>query len=53
MRLLVLYISSELIKGEKSIYHPYFSISSEDYLKGWDSKCLQMIENRGLMKAIS
>jgi hypothetical protein len=53
MKLLILYLSSELIKGEKSIYYPYFCISSEDYLKGWDSRCLQMIENRGLMKAIN
>lgn len=52
MKLLTLYLSSELLKGEKSTYYPYFCISSEDYLKGWDSKCLHMLENRGLMRTI-
>jgi hypothetical protein len=49
-KLLVLYLATELIKGEKSIYHPYFSISAEEYLNGWDSKYLHMLENRSIMK---
>ena len=52
MKLLIMYISYELIKGEKSFYYPYFSISTEQFLSGWDSKSLQMLENRDLMKTL-
>lgn len=52
MKLLILYISWELLKGEKSFYHPYFSISADAFLSGWDSKALHILENRDLMKTI-
>jgi hypothetical protein len=52
MKLLILYISNELLKGEKSFYYPYFSISNDEFLNGWESKALHMLENRDLMKTL-
>jgi len=53
LKLLILYVSSELIKGEKSFYYPYFSISTEEYLSGWSNKSILMLEHKtviGCMK---
>ena len=37
MKILVLFVMSELLKGEKSFYHPYFSICSGSYLNTWSN----------------
>lgn len=43
LKLLILYISTELIKGEKSFYYPYFAISTDEYLSGWGNKTILML----------
>lgn len=52
LKTLVLYMSYELLKGEKSFYYPYFAISNEEHLNGWSNWTLYMLEQRGVISSV-
>lgn len=52
LKLLILYVSSELVRGEKSFYYPYFAISSEEYLSSWGNKSILMIEQKNVISSM-
>jgi hypothetical protein len=52
MKILILYVVNELIKGEKSFYHPYFSICTASYLSGWSNWTTYKVEHRGVMRGV-
>ena len=47
--ILVLYVLYELLQGEKSFYHPYFSINQSEFMSGWSNWTSYMIETKGII----
>lgn len=52
MKILILYIVSQLLKGEKSFYYPYFSICTSSYMSGWGNMKAYKVEHRGVTSGL-
>lgn len=46
MKMLVLYVCYELLKGKESFYFPYFEICKENYLEKWSHWEMVVLENK-------
>ena len=45
-KILTLYVSVELLKGNDSFYAPYFEVESNSFLTKWNKKSKDLLENK-------
>ena len=50
LKILVMYVVYEMLKGEQSFYHPYFAICASDYAGCWSNWTPYKLEHRGVMR---
>jgi hypothetical protein len=52
MKMLILFVCYELLKGKESFYHPYFEICKDSYLEKWTHWEMVALENKELMTSL-
>jgi hypothetical protein len=48
LKILILYMCHEMIKGQGSFYHPYFAICTDLFLENWSHWEMTALEDKDL-----